>query len=154
MPWIGLLHPSTSLTPFSPSHKILPGSKKYFRMYTLYLDPFTGYLWLSLHVYSRLGRNIQYLAWVMSTVQAAVSLASVSSQDQSCNRIFGLIPASQAWFTGSFGEVFELSNIFFPLICYLPKGSLRGNAMMCFSSVFVMCLIQFICILSDFCYLF
>lgn len=44
----------------------------------------------------------------------------------SCNGIFGLIPASQAWFTGSFGEVFELSNIFFPLICYLPNGSLRG----------------------------
>lgn len=26
-----------------------------------------------------------------------------------------------------FGEVFELSNILFSLICYLPKGSLRGS---------------------------
>lgn len=63
----------------------------------------------------------------MFTVQATISLPSLSSQDQFCNGILGLIPASQAWFTGSFGEVFELSNILFSLICYLPKGSLRGS---------------------------
>ena len=64
----------------------------------------------------------------------------VSSQDQFCNRISGLIIASQTCsFTSLFIKSLSYPISFSTLTCSLSEGSLRKT---------VMCLLQLICILS------